>query len=130
MRKAAAGLPHSKSLLRDTMRDSVNARASWAKAGPCSVVAAMSLKFDEAHQGRFLRLNSLLSCNRVQRGIDMRQMVGGDVAHEGAHDFVVAHAAMQPAQEEDELHADGNERGQDSGPVEGHAGTFRSKGSK
>jgi hypothetical protein len=37
-------------------------------------------------------------------------MIGGDVAHEGAGDFVVAHAAVQPAQEDDELHSDGDRR--------------------
>jgi hypothetical protein len=33
----------------------------------------------------------------VQRRIDVRQMICGDVAHESAHDFVVAHASVQPA---------------------------------
>jgi hypothetical protein len=35
-------------------------------------------------------------------------MIGGDVAHEGARDFFVAHAAVQPAEEDDELYEDGN----------------------
>jgi len=34
-------------------------------------------------------------------------MISGDVAHEGAGDFFVAHAAMEPAQEDDELHDTG-----------------------
>src|SRR5260370_37448311 len=45
-------------------------------------------------------------------------MIGGDVAHEGAGDFVVAHAAVQPAQEDDELHRDRNKRCEPA-----HAGT-------
>jgi len=30
-------------------------------------------------------------------------MIGGDVAHEGAGDFVIAHAAMQPAEKQNTL---------------------------
>jgi len=36
----------------------------------------------------------------LQRVVDVRQVISGNVAHEGAGDFFVAHAAMQPAQEE------------------------------
>src|SRR6266852_2860560 len=43
-----------------------------------------------------------------------------NVAHKGANDLVVAYAAMQPAQEQHELHANRNERGQDGVPVRGH----------
>jgi hypothetical protein len=48
----------------------------------------------------------------LQRVVDVRQMIGGDVAHEGAGDFVVAHPTMQPAQEYDELHGYWDERGE------------------
>jgi len=36
-------------------------------------------------------------------------MIRGDVADEGADDFVVTHAAMQPAEKQHELHAGGND---------------------
>ena len=72
---------------------------------------AVCVKIDEADQGRFGWLNSLLARNGVQLGIDVRQMVRGDVVHENAHDFVIAHTAMKPAQEEDELYGDGDDGG-------------------
>ena len=87
-------------------------------------MAPVTLEFDEAHERRLARLNSLLPRNGVQRRIDVRQMICGDVAHKRAHDFVIAHAAMKPAQEKYELHADGNKRGQNGGPVDGHVGAF------
>jgi hypothetical protein len=43
----------------------------------------------------------------------MRQMIGGNVVDERAIYFIVADAAMQPAQKDDKLHADGNENGQE-----------------
>jgi hypothetical protein len=90
-------------------------------------VATVSLEFDEAHERRFMRLNSLLPSNGVQSRINVREMVCGDVTHKRAHNFVVAHAAVQPAQEEHELHADGNEGGQNGGPVDGHVGALEVK---
>src|SRR6266850_4141822 len=47
-------------------------------------------------------------------------MIRGDVADEGTDDFVVTHAAMQPAEKQHELHASGNDRGQDAVPMCGH----------
>lgn len=41
--------------------------------------------------------------NQAQRGIDVREMVGGDVTEKGAMDFVVAHAAVQPAEKQCKL---------------------------
>jgi hypothetical protein len=58
-----------------------------------------------------MRLNSLLVCDGVQGGIDVGEMVCGDVADKRACDFVASNAAEQPAREENELHASGNERG-------------------
>jgi len=75
------------------------------------MVMAVCVEIDEADQGWFGWFNSLLARNGVQRGVDMRQMVRGDVVDESAHDFVVAHAAVQPAKEEDELHGDGDDGG-------------------
>jgi len=71
----------------------------------------VAVEIDEADKGRFAKLSSLPLGNFAQGGIDVRQMVGGDVAHEGAGDFVVAHTTVQPAQEEDELDGNGDERG-------------------
>jgi hypothetical protein len=81
---------------------------------------AVAVQVDEAHQGRFVERNSLSRGDFVQRVIDVRQMICGDVADEGSHDFVVAHAAVQPTQKKDELHADGKDRGEDAVPVCGH----------
>jgi hypothetical protein len=47
-------------------------------------------------------------------------MICGDIAHKRAHDFVVAHAAVQPTQKQDELHAAGSESGQHSVPMKRH----------
>jgi len=47
-------------------------------------------------------------------------MVRSNVANESADNFVIAHAAMQPAEKEHELHASGNDGGQDGVPMGGH----------
>jgi hypothetical protein len=84
-------------------------RSAWVNFEQWSVVAPVTLEFDKPHQRRLMRLNSLLARDGVQCGIDAREMVCGKVAHKRAYDFVVAHAAVQPAQEENELHAGENE---------------------
>lgn len=66
----------------------------------------MAIEVDEADEGRFVEGNSLPRSDFVQRVVNVRQMICGDVADEGAHDFVIAHAAMHPAKEENELRAD------------------------
>jgi hypothetical protein len=53
----------------------------------------------ETHHGRLGRINSLLARNGMQRGVDVREMICGDVAHERSHNLIVAHAAVQPAKE-------------------------------
>src|SRR5277367_1498821 len=85
-----------------------------------SIVVTATVKFDEAHERRLVELNSLLAGDGVERRIDVRQMICGDVVYKRANDFVVAHAAVQPPQEKNELHADGNERRQDGRPGDGH----------
>src|SRR5260370_21220710 len=51
-----------------------------------------------------------------QRRINVREMVGGEVPEESAVDFVVADAAMQPAEKQRELHQqDRNDRKQREG---------------
>src|SRR5713226_3423934 len=83
-----------------------------ANSTACGLLTASALaagvEIDELDERRFVELNSLLRGDFQQRGVDVRQMIGGDVAHEGAGDFVVAHAAVHPAQEDYELHRDGN----------------------
>lgn len=48
--------------------------------------------------------------NQTQRRINVREMVGGNVAEKGAMDFVVEHAAVQPAKKQRELHENGRKR--------------------
>src|SRR5260370_34576317 len=100
-------------------------RMRWGGSGcptACALLVASALaagvEIDELDERRFVELNSLLGGDFLQRVVDVRQMIGGDVAHEGAGDFVVAHAAVQPAQEDDELHRDRNKRCEPA-----HAGT-------
>jgi len=81
---------------------------------------AVAVEINEADEGSFVERNSLPRGDFVKRIVDVRQMIRGDVANEGARDFVVAHAAMQPAEKDDELHADGKGRGGQSVPVCGH----------
>src|SRR5260370_40866603 len=92
-------------------------RMRWGGSGcptACALLVASALaagvEIDELDERRFVELNSLLCGDFLQRVVDVRQMIGGDVAHEGAGDFVVAHAAVQPAQEDDELYEDSDKR--------------------
>jgi len=72
---------------------------------------ATFVQVDEAKRGRFGQGNSLLLGNGAECIVDVRQVICGNVVDEGAMDFVVAKAAMKPAQEHDELHADGKQHG-------------------
>jgi hypothetical protein len=76
------------------------------------VVAA---EIDEVDDGEFVERNSLLGADGLQRGVDVRQMSERDVADAGVDDFVFAHAAMEPAEEEGELDGDRQERGEETG---------------
>ncbi len=71
-------------------------------------------EIDEMNHWQFMQRNSLLEADGGQRRVDVRQVVEGDVADAGGYDFVGTHAAMQPAEEEDELHGDREERGEPS----------------
>jgi hypothetical protein len=68
----------------------------------------------EMNHRQFMQCNSLLEADGGQRRVDVRQVVEGDVADAGGHDFVGTHAAVQPAEEEDELQGDRQERGKSS----------------
>jgi hypothetical protein len=63
-----------------------------------SVAAAVAVEVNEADERRFVERNSLPRGDFVKRVVNVRQVIGGDVANEGARDFIVAHAAMQPAE--------------------------------
>ena len=80
----------------------------------------MAVEVNEADERRFVELNSLPRGDFVQRVVNVWQMIRGDVADERGHDFVVAHAAMQPAKKHYELHTDGKDSGQNANPVGGH----------
>jgi hypothetical protein len=71
-------------------------------------------EIDEVNHRQFMQRNSLLEADGGQRRVDVRQVVEGDVADAGGYDFVATHAAVQPAEEEDELHGDRQERGKPS----------------
>jgi hypothetical protein len=84
----------------------------------------MTVQIHEAHHGRFIQVNSLLRSNLLERAVDVRKMIRGNVAHEGTGDFVIAHAAMQPAQEQEKLQASGKDGGQNAVPVDAHGFPF------
>ena len=65
---------------------------------------AAGAEIDEVDDREFVERNSLLGADGLQRIVDVRQVVEGDVADAGVDDFVFAHAAMQPAEEERELY--------------------------
>jgi hypothetical protein len=71
-------------------------------------------EIDEMNHRQFMQRNSLLEADGSERRVDVRQVVEGDVADAGGYDFVGTHAAVQPAEEEDELHGDWQERGEPS----------------
>jgi hypothetical protein len=75
------------------------------------VVAA---EVDEMDDGEFVERDSLLGADGLQRGVDVRQVSERDVADAGVNDFVFAHAAMEPAEEESELDDHREERGEEA----------------
>src|SRR5690348_9053088 len=83
-------------------------------------VAARMVEVDELDEGSFVQFDSLLGGDFLQRAVDVGEMVGGDVADEGAGDFVVAHAAVQPAEKENELDGDGRRGGEPGEVVHEH----------
>jgi len=70
-------------------------------------VAVGAVEIDEADGGRGMHGNSLLLADGLQSAVNVRDVDEREVADEGAIDFVVAHAAVQPAEKQDELHAGG-----------------------
>src|SRR5581483_10742674 len=92
------------------------------RAGEChgGSAAAMAGEIHKMHEGRFGHANSLLVGDLAKRGVDVRQMSDREIAHEGVNNLVIAHAAVQPAEKERELHEAGNRRGEKAVPMERH----------
>lgn len=65
-----------------------------------------AVKLDEVDWRRLVNRKTIGLREQAQHGVNMRQVVGGNVHKEGPMNFVVAQAAMQPADEERELHED------------------------
>ena len=74
-------------------------------------MVAVAVQVHKADEGRIVEFNSLPGGDFLQRVVNVWQMIGGDVAHKGTRDFVIAHAAMQPPQEQDKLHSGGSDGG-------------------
>jgi hypothetical protein len=69
----------------------------------------IAAEVDEMDDREFVERNSLLGSDGLQRIVDVRQVVKGNVANAGVDDFVFAHASVQPAEEERELDRDRQE---------------------
>ena len=67
---------------------------------------APGAEVDEMDDREFVERNSLLGTDGLERVVDVRQMIQRDVSDAGVDDFVFAHAAMEPAEEERELDDD------------------------
>ena len=75
-------------------------------------MAVGAVEVDEVDGGRGMDGNSLLLTDDLERAVDVREMHEREIANEGAIDFVVTHAAVQPAEEEYELCAGGGYGGE------------------
>src|SRR2546429_316490 len=85
-----------------------------------AVAMAVAVQIDEADQGRLVERNSLPRGDFVQRVVNVRQMVRGNVADESADDFVITHTAMQPAEKQDKLRTNRKDSRENAVPVGGH----------
>ncbi len=92
---------------------------SWC-LGQAELAAVPSIEIEELHERGLFERNSLLRGDGAQGGIDVRQMIQGDVAHKRASDLIVAHAPVQPAEEERELNEDRGKRDRKIRPGETH----------
>ena len=72
-----------------------------------------AVQVHETHERRGIERNSLLLGDGAQRVVNVRQMICGDVMDKSAVYFIVAYAAMEPAQKHDELHGDGDQNCQE-----------------
>jgi hypothetical protein len=79
-----------------------------------AVLAVQFQEFQELDVGWLFEFDAQLTGDLPQSVVKVREMVDGHVAYEGAANFVVACAAMQPPQKDEKL----DERGKsDDNPV-------------
>src|ERR1700722_18780203 len=71
-----------------------------ASQSPFSLPA---IQFQELDMRRFFQLDAEMAGDLAQGVIEVREMIDGHVSNEGAANFVVTGAAVQPAEEEDQL---------------------------
>ena len=84
-----------------------------------SPFSILAVQFEELYGWGFFELDAELAGNLTQRVIEVRKVVDGHVANEGAANFVVAGAAVQPAEKEEQLQA---RRKANDDPIEVHRG--------
>jgi hypothetical protein len=88
-----------------------------------SPLAVLAIQFQEMDRRGFSKLDAEVACDLAQGMIEVGKMIDGHVADEGAANFVVACAAVQPTKKEKHLEARGET---DHDPV----GVHRSLGSE
>jgi hypothetical protein len=69
--------------------------------------AGGSVEFDEVDGRGLVNIEAVGFREEAKNGVNVREMVGGHVTQKGAVNFIVAQAAMQPTDEQGELHQDG-----------------------
>jgi hypothetical protein len=63
----------------------------------------MAIEFQELNRWRLLEFQPEAVTDHAQAVVEMREMIDSHVADEGAANFIVARAAMQPSQENKKL---------------------------
>jgi hypothetical protein len=72
-----------------------------------SPLAILAVQLEELHGRRFLELDAEVAGDLAQGVIKVREVIDGHIANEGAANFVVSRAAVQPAKKEQQLKARG-----------------------
>ena len=78
----------------------------------CALLMVAAVELDILNLRMVVEGDAVGGGDGPQRGVNVGEMVGGDVAEKGAVDFVVEDAAMQPAEKQHELHGNRREREQ------------------
>ena len=68
----------------------------------------MAVQLEELDGRGLLQLDAVVSGELTERVVNVRKVIEGHVANEGAANFVVAGAAVQPAEKDEKLKARGN----------------------
>ena len=85
-------------------------------------LAVLAVQFHELHRGRVSKFYAQVAGDLPQGIVKVRKVVDGHVAYKCGANFVVAGAAMQPPEKDEEL----DERGEtDDDPVRIHGGGVR-----